>query len=196
MNKIASLNAKLFRAGAIALALAGLPAVVGAGDMDAATASAIGKHFGDTKSPEARAADPTTSADAMVAYFTSDAPADVTVASRRRVDLDIKFEFDSSELDENGIEQLNVAGTALSNPQLSRHRFMLAGHTDDLGDPDYNRDLSLRRAQSARQYLIDEHAIDPERLETAGFGSEQPKLSERTPEARKMNRRVGLEMIE
>ena len=196
MNKIAPLNAKLFRTSAIALALAGLPALVGAGDMDSATAAAIGKHFGGTKSPEGQAADPTASADAMVAYFTSDAPADVTVASRRRVDLDIKFEFDSSELDENGIEQLHVAGTALSDPQLSRHRFMLAGHTDDLGDPDYNQDLSLRRAQSARQYLIDEHAIDPERLETAGFGSEQPKLSETTPEARKLNRRVGLEMIE
>ena len=43
MNKIAPLNAKLFRTSAIALALAGLPALVGAGDMDSATAAAIAR---------------------------------------------------------------------------------------------------------------------------------------------------------
>ena len=196
MNGIAPLSTKLFRTSAVALALAGLPAVVAAGEMDAATAAAIERHFGGESSPEGQSADPTASADAMVAYFTSDAPADVTVASRRRVDLDIQFEFDSSDLEANGIEQLNVAGDALGNPQLESHRFMLAGHTDDQGDPDYNRDLSLRRAQSARQYLIDEHGIEPARLETKGFGAEQPKVSEKTPDARKMNRRVVLEMIE
>jgi outer membrane protein OmpA-like peptidoglycan-associated protein len=184
----------LIPAGALTLAIAGLPASAGAGDPDPATAAAIEKHFGG--SGETASADPTDSADAMVAFFTRDTPADVTVASRRRVDLDIRFEFDSSELDQDGIRQLDVAGDALNDPQLKTRRFLLAGHTDDLGDPAYNRALSLRRAMAARQYLIDEYGIEPDRLESEGFGDAQPRNRDATPEARKANRRVVLEMVE
>jgi outer membrane protein OmpA-like peptidoglycan-associated protein len=142
-------------------------------------------------------ADPTSSKDAMVSYFTTDVPEDVTVAARRpQVDLDIKFDFDSSELSQDGIEQLDTAGQALSDPRLSNRRFMLGGHTDDRGDETYNRTLSKRRADSARKYLIEQHDISPDRLETAGFGSDHPKEDDKTKEARKRNRRVVLEMIE
>jgi outer membrane protein OmpA-like peptidoglycan-associated protein len=145
----------------------------------------------------AKLPDPTVSADAMVAFFTQDMPEDVTVAARRRhVDLDIKFDFDSAELSSHGIQQLDTAGQALSDPALESHRFMLAGHTDDVGNPSYNRELSRRRAESARKYLIDEHGISPERLETAGFGSDNPKDSGGTREARKRNRRVALELLD
>ncbi len=141
--------------------------------------------------------DPTSSPDAMVAYFTQDMPDDVTVAARRRhVDLDIKFAFDSAELSEDGARQLDTAGQALNDPALQSHRFMLAGHTDDVGDPGYNRALSKKRAESARRYLIEKHGVSPERLETAGFGADHPKVAAKTPEARKRNRRVALEMVE
>ena len=181
---------------ALALALAGLPSLAAASDPDAATAAAIEKHFGGKQKAAAGSTDPTASADAMVAFFISDTPEDVTVAARRHVDLDIRFEFDSSDLDQDGIQQLDVAGAALSTPQLKTRRFMLAGHTDDQGNPEYNRELSLRRATAARQYLIDEYGIDPDRLESQGFGSEQPRSNEPTAEARKANRRVVLEMVE
>ena len=66
----------------------------------------------------------------------------------------------------------------------------------DRGDEKYNRNLSKRRAESARKYLIEVHGISPDRLETAGFGSDHPKDGEKTTEARKRNRRVVLEMVE
>jgi outer membrane protein OmpA-like peptidoglycan-associated protein len=196
MNRKYPRGIRRFEAGALALALAGIPSLAGASDPDPATAAAIERHFGGKQNAAADTADPTASADAMVAFFTSEMPAEVTVATRRHVDLDIRFEFDSSDLDQDGIQQLDVAGAALSTPQLKTRRFMLAGHTDDLGNPAYNRDLSLRRAKAARQYLIDEYGIDPDRLESQGFGSEQPKSKEPTADARKANRRVVLEMVE
>ena len=73
---------------------------------------------------------------------------------------------------------------------------MLGGHTDDRGDGAYNRELSKRRAESAKKYLVDAYGVSPDRLETAGFGSDHPKDTATTAEARQRNRRVVLEMIE
>ena len=130
-------------------------------------------------------------------HLIKDIPADLTVAARRpHVDLDIKFDFDSAELSADGIERLDTAGQALNDPRLRSRRFMLGGHTDDRGDAAYSRELSRRRADSARAYLIEKHGVSPDRLETAGFGSDHPKDSAKTDVARKHNRRVVLEMIE
>lgn len=175
-------------------------------DSDPATEAAR-RHFaeqpGDAEAPPADGSvetgdlDPASSPEAMVSYFTQDMPEDLTVAARRRhIDLDIKFEFDSAELSDSGIEQLDTAGQALQDPALKDRRFMLSGHTDDLGDPGYNRELSKRRAESAKRYLMEEYGIPEERLVTTGFGSELPKDPARTPEARRRNRRVVLEMVE
>lgn len=176
-------------------------------ETDAALEAAMARHFAQSAEPapmpgsempaKAKMPDPTSSADAMVSHLTKDIPADLTVAARRpHLDLDIKFDFDSAELNRDGIEQLDTAGEALNDPRLSSHRFMLGGHTDDRGGAAYNRDLSKRRAESARKYLIEKHGVSPDRLETAGFGSDHPKDDSKTPEARKRNRRVVLEMIE
>ena len=174
---------------------------------DAATKAALENHFSGAEpeigeaapaaqAPGASGPDPTSSKDAMVAFFTSEPPADVTVARRRHVDLDIKFGFDSADLSSQGVAQLDITGEALNDPLLTSHRFVLSGHTDDLGDEEYNVELSLRRARAAQQYLIDQHGVDADRLETAGFGSEQQRAEDPTPEARAMNRRVVLEMVE
>lgn len=187
----------LFASGTLALALAAGPITARATDEDTALAAAIQKHFNSAPQTAEAPANAVTSVDAMVAYFTSaPPPGDVTVASRRHVDLDVKFAFDSDAIDDAGIAQLDVAGKALQNPQLRGRRFMLAGHTDDRGDQAYNLDLSLRRAESARQYLINEYSVEPERLDAAGFGSEQPHSEEKTTESRRLNRRVVLEMVE
>ena len=174
---------------------------------DPEVAAALERHFAQSPEPapmpgsEASAKgetpDPTASADAMVSFFTTDVPEDITVAARRpQVDLDIKFDFDSAALSSDGIEQLDTAGQALKDPRLASRRFMLGGHTDDRGEGTYNRDLSRRRADTAKEYLVDTYGISPDRLETAGFGSDHPKDPGITPEARQRNRRVVLEMIE
>jgi OOP family OmpA-OmpF porin len=118
------------------------------------------------------------------------------VAVGQRVNLDVKFDLNSAALDEVGTEQLDQVGQALQSPRLKGHKFMLAGHTDDTGAADYNLELSKRRADEAREYLIKEHGVDPTRLETAGFGADQPISEGNSKAARKQNRRVVLEMVE
>jgi outer membrane protein OmpA-like peptidoglycan-associated protein len=189
------IGATLVMSGALALAVTAFSSVGLADEKDPALAAAMKRHFGEPKDPAAAAA--TASPEAMVAYFTSGPPpSDVTVASRRHVDLDVKFSFDSAQLERSGIEQLDVAGKALQAPQLKGHRFMLSGHTDDRGDAEYNLELSLRRAESARQYLIDEYGIDADRLDATGHGSAYPLSTEDNAQARTANRRVVLEMVQ
>lgn len=70
----------------------------------------------------------------------------------------------------------------------------VGGHTDSYGDPDYNLQLSQRRAESVRQYLMD-HAVT-NRLTAIGYGSARPLSPERTRAASKKNRRIELRVKE
>jgi outer membrane protein OmpA-like peptidoglycan-associated protein len=72
---------------------------------------------------------------------------------------------------------------------------VLAGHTDDLGTPEVNRTLSLRRAVRVRAWLV-ERGIAPDRIEVQGLGSSQPLLSGSSREARAKNRRVEITVSE
>jgi OOP family OmpA-OmpF porin len=191
-------RARLVTTSTLALALAAGPVTGLAADGEPDIAAAARKHFAAKNGSASEGEGVTSSPAAMVAYFTSEAPpGDTTVAARRKhVDLDVKFGFDSDALDGAGISELDVAGKALQSPQLKTRRFVLAGHTDDQGNVAYNLDLSQRRAQAARSYLISEYGIEPERLDAVGYGSEQPRSTDASPEARRANRRVVLELVQ
>ena len=72
---------------------------------------------------------------------------------------------------------------------------VLAGHTDDLGTPEVNRTLSLRRAMRARAWLM-ERGVAEDRIEVRGLGSSQPAATGSTREARAQNRRVEITLRE
>lgn len=63
------------------------------------------------------------------------------------------------------------------------------GHTDSTGSADYNRGLSLRRADSVRNYLV-ERGVAGNRLATAGIGEGRPIADNNTAAGRQQNRRV------
>ncbi len=71
----------------------------------------------------------------------------------------------------------------------------VAGHTDREGSDSYNMDLSQRRAEAVRQYLID-HGVDGRRLTATGYGETSPIDTNETPEGRANNRRVEFHIIE
>ena len=78
---------------------------------------------------------------------------------------------------------------------LRRHpdwKLRIAGHTDAVGDAQYNVELSRRRATAVKDALVRRFGIDGGRLSTAGFGASQPKDSNDTLEGRARNRRVEL----
>jgi outer membrane protein OmpA-like peptidoglycan-associated protein len=78
---------------------------------------------------------------------------------------------------------------------LDRHpdwRIRLEGHTDSIGGPAANQELSLRRVEAVKQELVGRFGIDRRRLSTAGYGASRPIDTNDTPEGRARNRRVEL----
>jgi Outer membrane protein and related peptidoglycan-associated (lipo)proteins len=96
------------------------------------------------------------------------------IPSNRPVILEnIFYDFDSATLRPESKEELDALIAVLNdNPFVA---IELAAHTDRKGSDEYNRDLSLRRAQSVVGYLI-AHGIDAQRLSAHGFGKTQPVI--------------------
>lgn len=108
-----------------------------------------------------------------------------------RVELDVRFEFDSAELTDAARAQLDEAGAALQ--RLPDREFQLSGHTDAKGPEDYNLDLSRERAQAAVEYLVQKWDIDPARLRAMGFGESRPFRAAHGEVQDPLNRRVEIE---
>jgi outer membrane protein OmpA-like peptidoglycan-associated protein len=68
-------------------------------------------------------------------------------------------------------------------------RLEIRGHTDSQGPANFNLELSQKRAESVRQYLI-KGGIDPTRVTAIGIGEEEPMAPNSTPEGRALNRRI------
>lgn len=66
----------------------------------------------------------------------------------------------------------------------------IQGHTDNVGDPKKNIDLSQKRAKTIMDILVKKYHIDPTRLSAKGYGQEKPIASNTTREGREKNRRV------
>jgi outer membrane protein OmpA-like peptidoglycan-associated protein len=114
-------------------------------------------------------------------------PIAATIQQTGQVQLYIPFKFDSAELDEQAAPTLMELRDALvANPNL---RLMLVGHTDSVGTPNYNRSLSLRRAQSVMSWLAAQ-GVPRSRLAVDGKGQDQPIADNATEQGRALNRRV------
>jgi len=74
-------------------------------------------------------------------------------------------------------------------------RLEISGHTDSRGDDDYNRDLSQRRADAVKQYMVDQ-GIDASRLQTRGVGEDAPLDTNKTKKGRAKNRRIEFELLD
>jgi outer membrane protein OmpA-like peptidoglycan-associated protein len=112
-----------------------------------------------------------------------------TVAQERpRIDLEIKFDYNSATIAKAALPDMNNLGKALSDPALKGSTFVLAGHTDAAGGEEYNQDLSSRRADTVKRYLTEKYNLAPDRLVTAGYGKTRLK-NKNNPQAAE-NRRV------
>jgi outer membrane protein OmpA-like peptidoglycan-associated protein len=69
-------------------------------------------------------------------------------------------------------------------------RVLIIGHTDAIGESNYNKTLSERRASLIKQFFVDHFDVDGTRLSTRGMGEERPITSNATAAGRRANRRV------
>lgn len=117
----------------------------------------------------------------------------ITVVPSRTVDLEVYFQFDSAALTPRTRADLRPLGRALASRDLAPYRYLVAGHTDAVGDPGYNLDLSRRRAHAVRDHLVSAFPIDPDRLKAVGFGDRRLKRPDEPTAA--INRRVEVILI-
>jgi outer membrane protein OmpA-like peptidoglycan-associated protein len=113
------------------------------------------------------------------------------IAQTGRVSLyGILFDYDKDVLRPESKQALNeIAKLLKDKPDL---RLEIVGHTDNRGAPDYNMNLSQRRAASVVAALTRDYGIAAERLKPSGAGLSQPVASNDTEEGRAKNRRVEL----
>ena len=90
-----------------------------------------------------------------------------------RADLRVSFVTGSAELTEAGQREAQKFAAALGSPLLSGMRFTIEGHTDAVGNRDYNVDLSKRRAQAVVDYLVGK-GVDRARFDVVGHGFDRP----------------------
>jgi len=86
-----------------------------------------------------------------------------------RMPDDQLFTYDSADLQASAITQLQKLGTLIKrNPKAT---FTVEGYTDSLGSFDYNLELSQRRADSVKRYLVEAMGINPAQIDTHGYGA-------------------------
>jgi len=102
---------------------------------------------------------------------------------------DVLFKSGSFELLPGARERLaKISGIVLAYPSL---HLEVEGHTDSVGSDEYNQELSERRAQAVRDYLVQE-GIASRAITARGLGKNAPVAANETPEGRQQNRRVEL----
>ena len=95
-------------------------------------------------------------------------------------------DFVSAMENASGLQELYQ--TLVDYPETD---ILIAGHTDSVGDEDYNYDLSERRARAAAEYLMS-LGMDASRINLVGLGETEPVATNETAEGRAQNRRVEI----
>ncbi len=102
------------------------------------------------------------------------------------------FDTDKFDLkDKSQTELQEVVRFLAANPAI---RVEIGGHTDNVGSPSYNTQLSLRRAQAVADYLV-RQGVASARIVQKGYGAEKPARPNDTEENRQANRRIEFKVL-
>jgi len=105
----------------------------------------------------------------------------------------IYFDVDKDTIKPRSKAVLDKAVSVLK--EFPGTRWNIQGHTDSDGSRDHNVDLSQRRAEAVRTYLVD-HGIDSGRLVPQGFGPDEPIDTNATSAGKAKNRRIEFRLID
>ena len=104
------------------------------------------------------------------------------------IDLEINFDYNSADISAKSLPSVQALARALTNPDLKGSTFLVAGYTDAAGGEAYNQDLSERRANSIKHFLVDKFGIAGTDLVTVGYG--KTMLKDPSQPMAEANRRV------
>jgi outer membrane protein OmpA-like peptidoglycan-associated protein len=107
----------------------------------------------------------------------------------------VNFDFNSAQIQPASYPLLDEFGKALKSG-LADGSFIVTGHTDSVGTTEYNKDLSVRRANAVADYLMAAHGIESGRLTLKGYGETRPIASKDDEKGRSFNRRVEFIRVE
>ena len=110
------------------------------------------------------------------------------------IDLEITFDYNSADISAKSLPSVQALGRALTSSELKGSTFIVAGHTDAAGGEAYNQDLSERRADSIKKYLVEKFSIASSDLVTVGYG--KTKLKDPSNPLADVNRRVQVANME
>jgi outer membrane protein OmpA-like peptidoglycan-associated protein len=116
------------------------------------------------------------------------------VKDKPKIDLEINFDYNSADISAKSLPSVQALGRALTSSELKGSTFVVAGHTDAAGGEGYNQDLSERRADSIKRYLVDKYGINGSDLVTVGYG--KSKLKDPSQPLAEVNRRVQVVNME
>ena len=116
------------------------------------------------------------------------------IAKLEAITARIHFPFDQSRITDEAAQVLRRKADVLrDNPGV---RLVIEGHCDERGSNEYNMALGQRRANAARQYLLDLGVPEDVIVRTVSYGEERPLVNRSTEEAWAQNRRAEFEIRE
>jgi OOP family OmpA-OmpF porin len=119
------------------------------------------------------------------------APPPAPVYEKKTMSAEALFDHDKSILKPEGKAALQELGDEIKAKGARVVDIDVIGHTDSDGTEEYNQALSVRRAESVRDYLVSE-GVDGSIIDVSGQGESNPIVSNATREGRAQNRRVDI----
>ncbi|MFA9276083.1 MAG: OmpA family protein [Candidatus Aquirickettsiella gammari] len=119
-------------------------------------------------------------------------PVPVPVSEKINFSAEALFDFDKSIVKPEGKAALDQMLDSLKN--MNTEVMVTVGHTDSIGNDDYNQSLSIRRAEAVKAYLVS-RGVGADRVYTEGQGERQAIADNTTSEGRAKNRRVIVEVV-
>lgn len=108
--------------------------------------------------------------------------------NKPKIDLEIQFDYNSAEISKGSSQAARELGKALSDPSLKGTIFVVAGHTDGVGGDAFNMELSGRRADTIKRFLVRNYGIAANDLVTVAYG--KTRLKDAANPNDPINRRV------
>jgi len=112
------------------------------------------------------------------------------VIKKDRIEIKQQVQFDTGKatIKPASAKLLQEVGEAIRLSELSK--VVIEGHTDDVGDDDFNMKLSQDRANSVKAWLVDKERVNGDICQAIGYGETRSLASNKTKAGRQLNRRV------